>query len=366
MAQILLKELTKVFKGNIVAVNNLNIEIEEGIVTSILGPSGCGKTTTMRLIAGFETPTAGRIFFDSRDVTELSPNERKIGMVFQIPVLYDDISVYDNIAMSLILKRESKAEIDRKVGEMCEFFDIPLSPNYLSKKGRNLTIAERQKVSLAHSFIVDREVYLLDEPLSNLDPKNRVEIRSKLKEYQNKAKKTIIYVTHDQTEAISLAEKIAIMREGSILQYDKTMVVYDIPKNAFVGWFLGNPGMNFIEGVKLSGSSLIIESLGLIFNLSSGKRAELSAFSELILGIRPEHIKVSSIPRDGFVEASCTLVEPIGSRIVLHLSKGEIKLRAKVEKEENLVAGKRLWFAFPSDKILLFKKENGDLVSIGI
>ncbi len=359
MATITLKNLTKVFKGNIVAVNNVNITIQEGIVTSILGPSGCGKTTTMRLIAGFETPTQGSIYFDSQEVTNIGPYERKVGMVFQLPILYDDLSIKENISMPLLIMKYPQAEINKKVEEMCEFFDI--SKNLLKRKARGLDVAERQKVSLSHTFISDKNVYLLDEPLSNLDPRNRIEIRSKIKRYQNEAKKTIIYVTHDQTEAMSLAQNIAVMRLGVILHYDKTETVYDLPQNRFVGWFLGNPGMNFIEKVKVDtqNHSLLINQIRLPIEAALN---HIASYNEVVLGIRPENISVSSHPQDGYFEAQSNFIEPIGNRIIIHLQADGVRMKAKIEKTKEITKGSKVWFKLPIDRILLFDTKTGEKI----
>lgn len=359
MAKIQLKNLKKVFKGNVVAVNNVNIIIEEGIVTSILGPSGCGKTTTMRLIAGFENPTEGEIFFDGQKVNNLGPFERKVGMVFQLPILYDDLSIQENISMPLILLKKTQHEINKKVGEMCDFFDIP--ENLLKRKARGLDVAERQKVSLAHTFISDKNVYLLDEPLSNLDPRNRIEIRSKIKRYQNEARKTIVYVTHDQTEAMSLAQKIAVMQLGVILHYDKTEIVYDYPQNRFVGWFLGNPGMNFIEKViwEKEKTTLQVGHLQMEFQSIDDER---KGHQEVVLGIRPENILISTQPKEGYFEAQSDFIEPIGNRIVVHLVARDIKVKAKIEKIKDIKKDSKIWVKFPADRILLFDPKSGEKI----
>jgi len=359
VAKILLKNLKKVFKGNVVAVNNINMAIEEGIVTSILGPSGCGKTTTMRLIAGFETPSEGEIHFDGKDVSNLGPFERKVGMVFQLPILYDDLTIQENISMPLLLSKKPQREISNKVEEMCEFFDIP--PNLLRRKARGLDVAERQKVSLAHTFISDKNVYLLDEPLSNLDPRDRVEIRSKIKRYQNEAKKTIIYVTHDQTEAMSLAQKIAVMQLGVILHYDQTETVYDYPQNRFVGWFLGNPGMNFIEDVQWDATQRLLQvgHLQLEFNPIGN---ENKGVREVVLGIRPENILVSSNPVKDYFEAQCDFVEPVGNRIIIHLVAMNFKMKAKIEKIKGISKDSKVWVKFPTERILLFNPKSGERI----
>jgi ABC-type sugar transport system ATPase subunit len=280
-------------------------------------------------------------------------------MVFQLPILYDDLTIQENIGMPLLLMKHSIGEITKKVEEMCDFFDIPTK--FLRHKARGLDVAERQKVSLAHTFISDKNVYLLDEPLSNLDPRNRVEIRSKIKRYQNEAKKTIIYVTHDQTEAMSLAQKIAVMRLGVILHYEQTEIVYDYPQNRFVGWFLGNPGMNFIEGVQwdIINKTLQVNHLHLRFDVVN---TEVQSRREVVMGIRPENISVITQPKEGFFEAQCDFIEPIGNRIIIHLISNGLKIKAKIERIKEIRKESKVWFQLPPDHILLFDPETGDKI----
>ncbi len=360
MAHITLEGLTKVFGGTVEAVKDLSLEIPDGSVVSLLGPSGCGKTTTMRMIAGLETPTRGRILIDGRDVTRTSPRDRDMAMVFQLPVNYDTLSVKDNLAFPLMAKKMGQRDINRRIDETVSLFEIPR--HYLKKKIAGLGLSDRQRISLAHAFVVPRNLYLLDEPLSNLDPEGREDLRIKIKNVQTQIGQTILYVTHDQSEAMTLADKIAIMQEGRLLQFSLTREMFDDPQTEFVGWFLGNPGMNFISCVykRENGRGLLVADG---FQYKPERMViprDTPPETALHLGIRPEHVRISGEKRKGWIPSRCELTEPIGSRLLLFLRIGEDLVTVKTHRSIGVGEGTDAWLSFPEEDVRFFHGETGE------
>ena len=362
MVRVFLDHVTKIYGGKrkkVVAVDNLTLEIPDGAFVGILGPSGCGKTTTLRMIAGFETPTKGRVYFDDEDVTGWDAKKRNVAMVFQFPVLYSSITVYDNVALPLRSSNLSRDIIRKEVERVAELVGIS---QYLSMKPPELDLNVRQKVALAKALVRDPTIFILDEPLTVVDPKVRVELRTKIKEIQLKLKKPMIYVTHDQTEALTLAEKIAVMNEGKLLQYDTPENCYNNPANTFVGYFIGNPGMNFIE------CDISAEEDKLYLTTEGGLRYDISHLAELvekfglpkkvILGIRPEFIQVGVKG----MKARCVYVEHIGYTTILHLELYDRKLKAKTSTRYGVKAGDEVWINLPIEKIKLFDFSTGNLL----
>jgi ABC-type sugar transport system ATPase subunit len=365
MAHIRLEGLTKVFGGTVHAVKDLSLEIRDGSVVSLLGPSGCGKTTTMRMIAGLETPTRGRILIDGRDVTGASPKNRDMAMVFQLPVNYDTLSVRDNLAFPLMAKKMGSREIDHRIRDTLELFDIPES--YLRRKIAGLGLSDRQRVSLAHAFVVPRNLYLLDEPLSNLDPKGREDLRIKIKDVQSRIGQTILYVTHDQSEAMTLADKIAIMQEGRLLQFSRTREMFHDPRTRFVGWFLGNPGMNFIPCVyRRENGRALFDADGFQYAPHGmdipGETPQKTA---LHLGIRPEHVRMSREKREGWIPSRCELTEPMGTRLLLFLRIGEDLVTVKTNRNDGVGEGTDAWVSFPEKDVRFFHGETGEAMGWG-
>jgi len=364
MADITMDHLTKVFDKSVEAVKDLSIEIPNGSVVSLLGPSGCGKTTTMRMIAGLESPTRGRILMDGRDVTHLKPKDRDIAMVFQLPVNYDTLSVRDNLAFPLIAKRLGKKEILRRIDETAELFGIPKS--LLQERIPCLGLSDRQLVSLAHAFIVPRNLYLLDEPLSNLDPKGREDLRIKIKDIQSKIGQTILYVTHDQSEALTLADRIAVMRDGELLQYADTREIFDHPENAFVGWFLGNPGMNFIPcRFRHQDNGDVFDAGAFQYDTKTiGLRMRVPEGRSLRLGIRPEHVKISLESRPGWIPSRCEITEPIGNRRLLFQRIGEVLLTVKTDRHVDISEGTDVWVNLSEQHVRFFDGETGEALAL--
>lgn len=362
MAKIFLEKVTKIFGGKknpVVAVRDVTLEIPEKTFVALLGPSGCGKTTTLRIIAGLEKPTSGRVYFDDIDVTEWDARRRNVAMVFQFPVLYPTLTVYENIALALRASKLSKQEIRRRVIESAEFMGIK---ECLELNASKLDINLRQKVALAKVLVRDPSVFILDEPLTVVEPKARVELRAKLKEIQLTLGKPMIYVSHDQAEAMTLADKIAVMNEGRVLQYDTPENLYNNPSNMFVGWFIGNPGMNFIECEVLREreKTILLADDEFRYDISQFANAcpSIQSYKKIIFGIRPEDIVISA----SGIKAKCYHLERVGNRLILHLEIKERKLRAKVPATMKVNVGDEVYIDFVREKIKLFDPETGNAI----
>lgn len=361
MAKITLEGITKVFDNKIVAADEVDFEIPDGEIVSLLGPSGCGKTTIMRIIAGFEEPNAGKVYINDRDVTDLPPEKRNISMVFQFPVVYDTMSIYENLATPLRVLKFNKEKIGKVVEESADLFGVDRGTWH--QKARKLSISERQRVSLAHAFIVERNVYILDEPFSNIDPKSRVILIRYVREIQRKMGHTLIFVTHSQSEALTVSDKIAVMKEGKILQYGTPEEIYRKPANMFIGWFLGNPGMNYINGVvkSVNGKYVIDTEFFKWDQISKMCLGKISIDEKVILGIRPEDIEISPMEKEGCIPGICRFSEPIGSRVLLNVELGkEVMVNIKVPMDVGVSVGDNIYLFLLPDKVMLFNAKTGE------
>ncbi len=315
--------------GDLVAVNDLNLEIKSGEFSSLLGPSGCGKTTTLNMIAGLLTPTSGKIYVGDADITDLPPLARKVGLVFQNYAVFGHMTVYDNLAFGLKVRKlpkdEIKAEI-RKVSELLELTDI------LNKKAGGLRLDEMQRTALGRSMVTEPAFFLLDEPLSNLDATLRSFMRVELKRIQRELKQTILYVTHDQIEAMSMADRIAIMNLGRLQQYGTRSEVYDHPANKFVANFIGSPSMNFIDcSLVEKGEKAYLDTGEFQIDVTKlkGTIKKGATSSKLIMGIRPEDVQVSmKPPSKNSVKTKVYLIEPIGAKTIASVKIGNIIVKA--------------------------------------
>ena len=286
MATIKFRNVVKAFdNGKVTVIPDLSLEIADKEFICLVGPSGCGKSTTLRMIAGLEEITSGELYIDERKVNNVAPKDRDIAMVFQSYALYPHMSVYKNMAFALKLKKMPKDEIDRKVRWAAKILDIE---PYLDRKPRALSGGQRQRVALGRAMVRNPKVFLLDEPLSNLDAKLRTEMRSQITSLHQKLQTTFVYVTHDQTEAMTMADRIVVMDKGVIQQVDTPQMLYHEPANMFVAGFIGSPAMNFFDA-EVSDSK--IRFSGHEFELNESQKATLSAYSgkDIIIGIRPEH-----------------------------------------------------------------------------
>ncbi len=361
MAKVSLDHVTRDFNG-FLAVKDLTFEVEDGSIVAFLGPSGCGKTTTLRMVAGLDRPTSGRILVDDVDVTNKSASERNIGMVFQFAVVYNSMNVFRNIAIPLKSMKYPKSEIDRRVNEVASL--LKLEP-YLNEKPRELNAALRQRIAIARAMVKPRSVYILDEPLTNLDMMDRVQLRGELKRSVRMLKQTVIFVTHDQTEAMSIADKIMVMNKGEMQQYDTCQNIYSNPASRFVGWFIGSPAMNFLD-CTFAPDRGTVEVGPLSFHAKEDVAAELRQCSEhaVTLGIRPEDISIGKASHSTF-EADVVATELSGNRIVATLKSttGEWDLIGKFPLGTAIARRQKVWISLPSDKVKIFNRKTERLIA---
>lgn len=355
MAEIRLVNLRKEFK-DVVAVQDVTMTFPTSTVTGLLGPSGCGKTTMMRIIAGLDAPSAGDVYFDNDRVTDLPPRKRNIGMVFQYPVVYKGISVYRNIELPLLEEKHlSSTERKARVNDVIEILGLQESVN---KDTSQLDMGTRQKVAVARAVARRPRIILFDEPITNVDVETKVQLKQALKRLSRQHNQTIIYVTHDQTEAMTLADQIALMKDGAIVQRDEPRRLYNYPNTVFGGWFLGNPGMNFFEhNVKAENSSLRLVSPLFPSPLRISEiKGISSAIYQVTLGIRPEKIRVlfKQTPRSvrGVMVRKFITV---GGQYLLTVKVGEHVLKVKVDPGLGSQLEKDVWLESPLDWTMVFE-----------
>jgi multiple sugar transport system ATP-binding protein len=354
VSRILLRNLVKTF-GGVTAVAGVNLEVRDGEFVVFVGPSGCGKTTTLNMISGLETPTGGEVIIGDRVVNDVEPGERGLGMVFQDLALFPHMTVFENIAFGLRVKRVPEDEIRRRVQEAAATMRIaPL----LAKKPAQCSGGEAQRVALARTIVTKPSVFLMDEPLSSLDAKLRVDMRTELKRLHGALKATFVYVTHDQAEAMTMADRIVVMDRGLVQQVGPPLTVYGDPANRFVAGFFGVPSMNFIEGEvrEASGRLGFRAPMGdLTLSRSTG------AVGPAVLGVRPEHIILADGPDTW--PAAVSLIEPMGDETLVFLDyRGPASLVAKVDAEEKVAVGDRRRFGFRSDKLVFFDSATGERI----
>jgi ABC-type sugar transport system ATPase subunit len=357
MPDIRTEDLRKEFK-DIVAVRDISITFSSSSVTCLLGPSGCGKTTLLRIIAGLEKPTRGHIFFGNEKVTHLPPEKRNIGMVFQYPVVYRGLNVYRNIDLPLMEEGLSEVERRKRVDEVVEILGLTDS---LDKDIDQLDNSTRQKVAVARAVARKPQIILFDEPLTNVDVDTKVQLKEALKHLTKQLKQTILYVTHDQTEAMTLADQIALMKEGIIVQRDEPRLLYSNPADMFGGWFLGNPGMNFVQVDVEPGPPSVLQSP--LFQ----KPVHFSPPCEerrVTIGIRPENIKISSerTPQasQGNVISKSIVV---GGQFLAVIDVAGISLKTKVRPNVGRNLERKVWVQLPLDQITTFKEDGSKLGS---
>jgi multiple sugar transport system ATP-binding protein len=325
MASLSLRNIKKVYDNKVTAVDDFNLEIEDQEFIVFVGPSGCGKSTTLRMIAGLEEISAGELYIDDRLVNSVAPKDRDIAMVFQNYALYPHMTVYENMAFALKLRKEPKAEIDRKVREAAEILGIT---EYLNRKPKALSGGQRQRVAIGRAIVREPKVFLMDEPLSNLDAKLRNQMRAEIIKLRHRINTTFIYVTHDQTEAMTLGDRIVIMKDGLIQQIGTPQEVFDHPDNLFVAGFIGSPQMNFFDAeLRKVGGVYSVSVNGVSFPFSPEKQQELAAKGaapqRITLGVRPEHISLCKDPSKPHFEAPVDVSEMMGSSIHLHTTVGD-------------------------------------------
>jgi len=349
MAAVSLSGVRKAF-GTTAVVHGVDIDIEDGEFCVLVGPSGCGKSTLLRMIAGLENITGGEISIGGRVVNQVHPKERDIAMVFQNYALYPHMTVAANMGFSLALRGEAKSVIDERVRKAAGILD--LTP-YLERYPRQLSGGQRQRVAMGRAIVRDPQVFLFDEPLSNLDAKLRVAMRTEIKELHQRLKTTTIYVTHDQIEAMTMADKIVVMHDGLVEQIGAPLELYDRPANRFVAGFIGSPAMNFIPG-KASAGRIAIAGDG----YSVPVNARLEENREVVLGVRPEHLEIAA---DGF-EAEVVVVEPTGSETQLFARLGGQEIAAVFRERHEFVPGQRIRLRPRADCLHLFDPSSGQRI----
>jgi len=367
MASVVLKNVTKRFEGGVTAVSNFNLDIEDKEFIILVGPSGCGKTTTLRMIAGLEEVTEGEIYIGDRLVNDVQPKDRDIAMVFQNYALYPHMTVFDNMAFGLKLRRTPKAEIKRRVLEAAKILEIE---HLLDRKPKALSGGQRQRVALGRAIVRNPKVFLMDEPLSNLDAKLRVQMRIEISKLHQRLATTFIYVTHDQTEAMTMGTRIVVMKDGFIQQVDTPQALYEKPVNLFVAGFIGSPQMNFINS-KIEqledGVYVVFGNHKLKLPESKVKAASNYIGKEVIMGIRPEHIHdeevyIQSLPNcvaDAYVE----VVEMLGSETLLYLTIDELNVTARVNPRTTARSGDTIKVVFDVNRIHLFDKDTENVIT---
>ncbi len=333
MARVVLKHITKKY-DDVLAVDDISLEIQDKEFVVLVGPSGCGKSTTLRMIAGLEEITAGELYIGDRLVNDVAPKDRNIAMVFQNYALYPHMDVYANMAFGLKLRRTPKPEIEARVREAAQVLGIQ---EFLSRKPKQLSGGQRQRVAVGRAIVRHPEVFLFDEPLSNLDAKLRVQMRTELVKLHDRLSATMIYVTHDQIEAMTMGDRIVIMCDGVIQQVGQPLEVYERPANTFVAGFIGSPSMNFFSGRLLSRTGGLVVDLGkgLVVPLPADRRDRYAPHvgREVLLGIRPENVcdRNDGNPSRVPVPSTVTVYEPLGNEVILELAAGDHAFHARVD-----------------------------------
>ncbi len=362
MSQVRFENVTKQF-GETVAINDFSLEIPDKEFLVLVGPSGCGKTTALRLLSGLEEVTAGEIYIGDRLVNNVAPKDRNIAMVFQSYALYPHLSVYDNMAFGLRLKKTPKDEINRRVHQAAAVLGIEA---LLKRKPRQLSGGQRQRVALGRAIVREPAVFLLDEPLSNLDAKLRVQTRTELSQLHQRLGTTFIYVTHDQVEAMTMATRIAVMNEGMLQQVGTPQDLYDSPVNLFVAGFIGSPSMNLFEvTVSRAGKQTRLATDTFNVDLPAAKAARLASFTgkKVVMGIRPENIHHPDYPPSGItparVKAKVDVTEMMGNEILVYLMTGEKRFLARLDPRVRVSPGQEVEVVFNLDGLQFFDVTTG-------
>ncbi len=363
MANVSLRGVYKVYPGNVTAVTDFNLEIEDKEFIILVGPSGCGKSTTLRMIAGLEEISQGELYIGDVLANDVAPKDRDIAMVFQNYALYPHMTVYDNMAFGLKLRKTPKDEIKRRVEEAARILDIS---HLLDRKPKALSGGQRQRVALGRAIVRDPKVFLLDEPLSNLDAKLRAQMRTEIAKLHKRLGTTFIYVTHDQTEAMTMGDRIVVMKDGFIQQVDTPQNLYEYPCNQFVAGFMGSPQMNFVDAtLAKKGSDFYLQFGGYEVRIPADKNKDnaLDAYAdkEVVFGIRPEDVhdepefiaKVS----EGIVDAKVEVTELMGAETYLYLNLADNAITARVEPTSTAKSGDTVKIAFDLRKLHVFDKE---------
>lgn len=361
MASVILNEICKMYQGDVVAVDNVSLEIKDREFVVLVGPSGCGKSTTLRMIAGLEEISSGSVSIDGKIVNDVPPKNRDIAMVFQNYALYPHMSVFQNLAFGLKLRGYPKVEIDRRVRDACDVLELQ---DLLDRKPKQLSGGQRQRVAVGRAIVRKPKVFLFDEPLSNLDAKLRVAMRTEIKKLHLKLQATMVYVTHDQIEALTMGDRIVVMNHGLIQQVADPITLYQHPVNKFVAGFIGSPQMNFMTGkiMKAAKDYFFVNShirVKLIDDMY--EKAAPYQNKEVCMGIRPENIYdrlfAQAASDDYTATATVEVIEPMGSEIYLHLSIGDSQFIARVGANDTAKVNQDVQIVFDMTRALFFDME---------
>ena len=368
MAEVVLEHVTKVYPGDVLAVKDASLYIEDRELMVLVGPSGCGKSTTLRMVAGLEEITEGTIRIGERVVNDVPPKDRDIAMVFQNYALYPHMTVYNNMAFGLKLRKFKRAEIQERVQEAARILGIEA---LLERKPKALSGGQRQRVAVGRAIVRKPAVFLFDEPLSNLDAKLRVEMRAELNKLHHRLETTMIYVTHDQIEAMTLGDRIAVMNDGELVQVAPPLEIYDRPATRFVAGFIGTPPMNFLTG------NLVAENGALLCDVGAGRLTMPETFHvsleryvgrAVTWGMRPEHIEPvhpgEPVPAGRTLEATVNVVEPLGDDMLLYLTAGTHDLVAKVDSHEQAEVGQAMRIRVAVERSHVFDAESGENLTV--
>ena len=353
MAQVVLQDLVKAYASDVIAVDNVSLTIGDGEFVSLVGPSGCGKTTTLNLIAGLIDITDGTISVDDKVINDLDPKDRDIAMVFQNYALYPNKNVYENLAFPLKMRKMPKSQIDERVRQTAETLSItPL----LDRRPRALSGGQQQRVALGRALVRNPKVFLMDEPLSNLDAKLRVQMRSELKRFHTELHATVVYVTHDQLEAMTMSDKIAVMNQARLQQFGSPDEIYNTPANTFVAGFVGSPSMNLLRGtVERSDRKVAVSGPGFNVGLTGNHaQAAIKSSGEMVVGCRPGDTMVTHEPTETGFPAAIHTVEPTGDITFLHLRAGDTLLIASVKPDFPARIDDQVWVTFSPERLHLF------------
>lgn len=365
MARVVLENIKKIYDGGVVAVHGLNLEVKEKEFVVLVGPSGCGKTTTLRMIAGLEEVTEGTISIGGRLVNDVPPKDRDIAMVFQNYALYPHMTVYENMAFGLKLRKHSKKEIAERVNEAASILGIE---SLLERKPKALSGGQRQRVALGRAIVRKPMVFLFDEPLSNLDAKLRVQMRTEIAKLHQRLGATMIYVTHDQTEAMTMADRIVLMKDGYVQQIDTPLDIYARPVNMFVGGFIGSPAMNFFKGVvEKRRGTLAFAGEGIVVPVPSAARRALSSYQgkRVELGVRPENlVRPAAKTALHVLNVRVEIVEPMGNELFVYFTVGKSTKQhiARIDTSLEPERGKPFRLALDMKKAHFFDPESGKVI----
>jgi multiple sugar transport system ATP-binding protein len=375
MAKVVLENVSKVYPGGVKAVDNASLDISDQEFVVLVGPSGCGKSTTLRMVAGLEEISSGTIFIDGKRVNDVPPKDRDIAMVFQNYALYPHMTVYKNMAFGLMLRKYPKTEIDQRVREAAQILGI--TDEQLQRKPKALSGGQRQRVAVGRAIVRKPKAFLFDEPLSNLDAKMRVQMRAEISKLHVRLKSTMIYVTHDQVEAMTMGDRIVVMKDGVIQQVAEPLGLYDNPKNMFVAGFIGSPPMNFFKGVieQRPGGLWFVEQAngsgkGFAVRINDDMAKKLAAGGytgkSVVFGSRPEDINdkqhASFANPDQTAAATVEVVEPMGAEIYLYLNTGRHSFVARVNPHEKAEVGQKLDMAFDMRKSHFFDSQTEQVI----